>query len=63
MNFPSRKDAMSDAVETAAPAIGTGGAGGALRMSSMLWIGVMPQIGSFANGQPYASAPTSLSST
>ncbi len=36
----------------AAPPIGTGADGGALRMSSMLWIGVMPQIGSFENGQP-----------
>ena len=47
----------------AAPPMGTGGAAGALRMSSMLWIGVMPQIGSRENGHPYASAPTSLPST
>src|SRR2546427_1106614 len=37
---------------TAGPPIGTGGAGGARRMSSMLWIGVMPHKGSFENGQP-----------
>ena len=39
-------------IALAAPPIGTGADGGALRMSSMLWIGVMPQIGSFENGQP-----------
>ena len=36
---------------------------GAWRMSSMLWIGVIPQIASFEKGQPYASAPTSFPST
>ncbi len=60
----SRNPAMNwDARVAAAPPIGTGGDGGALRMSSMLWIGVMPQIGSRENGQPYARAPTSFSST
>ena len=43
---------------TAGPPIGTGGAGGACRISSMLWIGVMPQIGSFENGKLYEIAPT-----
>src|SRR6266508_285656 len=37
---------------TAGPPMGTGGARGACRMSSMLWIGVMPHTGSFENGQP-----------
>src|SRR5689334_1159148 len=60
---PSRNDEMNDAVGVAAPPIGTGGVGGALRMSSMLWIGVMPQIGSREKGHPYASAPISLAST
>ena len=41
-----------EAVATADPAIGTGGAAGTCRMSSMLWIGVMPQIGSLEKGQP-----------
>ncbi len=40
------------AARTAGPPIGTGGAGGAWRMSSMLWIGVIPQTGSLENGQP-----------
>ena len=40
------------AAGAAAPPIGTGGAAGALRMSSMLWMGVMPQIGSREKGQP-----------
>ena len=35
-----------------APPIGTGGAAGAWRMSSMLWMGVIPQIASLENGQP-----------
>jgi hypothetical protein len=64
-SFPTKcpvlKAEISEAVEAAEaeePEIGTGGAGGAWRMSSMLWIGVIPQIGSFEKGQPYASAPT-----
>src|SRR5450756_121276 len=43
---PEEKAEITEAVEAAEPAIGTGGAAGACRMSSMLWIGVMPQIGS-----------------
>ncbi len=43
---------MNCAARVAAPPIGTGAEGGALRMSSMLWIGVIPQIGSRENGQP-----------
>jgi hypothetical protein len=51
-NFPSRNADTKAAVGVAAPPIGTGGVAGALRMSSMLWIGVIPQIGSLENGQP-----------
>src|SRR5262249_17660589 len=49
---PFLKAETSEDVETAAPAIGTGGPAGTCRMSSMLLIGVIPQIGSFENGQP-----------
>ena len=52
MNVRSRNADTNAAARVAAPPIGTGGAAGALRMSSMLWIGVMPQIGSRENGQP-----------
>ena len=60
---PSPKAATTLWRDAAGPAMGTGGRAGAWRMSSMLWIGVMPQIGSLAKGQPYASAPMSLPST
>src|SRR5215470_15510794 len=61
-NLLSPNADISAAVCVAAPPIGTGGVGGAFRMSSMLWIGVMPQMGSRAKGHPYASAPMSLPS-
>src|SRR5262249_60134660 len=52
-------------VETVAPApaIGTGGVAGAFRMSSMLWIGVVPPIGSLEKGHPHPRAPLNLPST
>src|SRR5215831_8369165 len=34
------------------PPIGTGGPAGTCRMSSMLWMGVIPQMGSLENGHP-----------
>ena len=51
-NARSRNAVTSADARVAAPPIGTGGAAGALRMSSMLWIGVIPQIGSRENGHP-----------
>src|SRR5437773_2276123 len=51
-NPPPANAERKEAVDTAAPEIGTGGAGGAWRMSSMLWIGVIPQIGSLEKGHP-----------
>ena len=51
-NARSRNAVTNAEARVAAPPIGTGGAAGALRMSSMLWIGVMPQIGSRENGHP-----------
>jgi len=48
----SAKVAANWEARTAGPPIGTGGAGGAWRMSSMLWMGVMPQTGSLEKGQP-----------
>src|SRR5215831_11711168 len=55
-NFPVAKVESSAAVElaapeAAAPPMGNGGDAGTWRMSSMFWIGVMPQIGSLENGQ------------
>src|ERR1700693_1171539 len=60
---PVEKAEITEAVEALDPAIGTGGPAGTCRMSIMLWIGVMPQIGSLEKGQPYARAPTSFPST
>ena len=51
-NARSRNAVTNADARVAAPPIGTGGPAGALRMSSMLWIGVIPQIGSREKGQP-----------
>ena len=52
VKLPAVNAETSEAVATADLAIGTGAAAGTCRMSSMLWIGVIPQIGSLEKGQP-----------
>ncbi len=58
--WPSRNASSRAAVDTVDPAIGTGAAAGALRMSSMLWIGVMPQIAILGEGPTVCQRPDEL---